>query len=180
MCAAMLEPKPSDPNGISPLHLAAKNGHIDVIRCGNPPPSRDKRVIAIPFFLSTCERNWEKSAFLLCRLLIQAGIDINRQSESGTALHQAALCGKTEVVRLLLDVSLLPACMCRRRATVVGASEPPSEQHCTSELGIHPGELCDEGGRMLASSVNLQPSGARARSLLFSHPSATLSRRGCR
>ena len=40
-----------------------------------------------------------------CRLLIQAGIDINRQSESGTALHQAALCGKTEVVRLLLDVS---------------------------------------------------------------------------
>lgn len=43
---------------------------------------------------------------LCCRLLIQAGIDINRQSESGTALHQAALCGKTEVVRLLLDVSL--------------------------------------------------------------------------
>lgn len=40
-----------------------------------------------------------------CRLLIQAGIDINRQSECGTALHQAALCGKTEVVRLLLDVS---------------------------------------------------------------------------
>lgn len=28
----MLEPKPSDPNGVSPLHLAAKNGHIDVIR----------------------------------------------------------------------------------------------------------------------------------------------------
>ncbi|XP_049576819.1 caskin-1 isoform X3 [Syngnathus scovelli] len=32
MCAAMLEPKPSDPNGVSPLHLAAKNGHMDVIR----------------------------------------------------------------------------------------------------------------------------------------------------
>ncbi|MCI4393501.1 hypothetical protein PGIGA_G00158180 [Pangasianodon gigas] len=32
MCAAMLEPKPSDPNGISPLHLAAKNGHIDIIK----------------------------------------------------------------------------------------------------------------------------------------------------
>ncbi|KAK1885765.1 Caskin-1 [Dissostichus eleginoides] len=29
MCAAMLEPKPTDPNGVSPLHLAAKNGHID-------------------------------------------------------------------------------------------------------------------------------------------------------
>ncbi|XP_062865779.1 caskin-1 [Trichomycterus rosablanca] len=32
MCAAMLEPKPSDPNGISPLHLAAKNGHIDIMK----------------------------------------------------------------------------------------------------------------------------------------------------
>ncbi|XP_023056622.2 caskin-1-like, partial [Piliocolobus tephrosceles] len=36
-------------------------------------------------------------------LLLQAGIDINRQTKSGTALHEAALCGKTEVVRLLLD-----------------------------------------------------------------------------
>ncbi|XP_076135220.1 uncharacterized protein LOC143117400 [Alosa pseudoharengus] len=32
MCAAMLEPKTSDPNGTTPLHLAAKNGHIDIIR----------------------------------------------------------------------------------------------------------------------------------------------------
>ncbi|XP_028830602.1 caskin-1 isoform X1 [Denticeps clupeoides] len=32
VCAAMLEPKTSDPNGTSPLHLAAKNGHIDIIR----------------------------------------------------------------------------------------------------------------------------------------------------
>ncbi|NXD87817.1 CSKI1 protein, partial [Halcyon senegalensis] len=71
MCAALLEPKPgdaTDPNGTSPLHLAAKNGHIDIIR-----------------------------------LLLQAGIDINRQTKAGTALHEAALCGKTDVVRLLLD-----------------------------------------------------------------------------
>lgn len=36
MCAALLEPKKgdtTDPNGTSPLHLAAKNGHIDIIRC---------------------------------------------------------------------------------------------------------------------------------------------------
>lgn len=42
---------------------------------------------------------------LAVRLLIQAGIDINRQTKAGTALHEAALCGKTEAVRLLLDVS---------------------------------------------------------------------------
>ncbi|RXN02117.1 Caskin-1 [Acipenser ruthenus] len=71
MSAALLEPKPgdtTDPNSTSPLHQAAKNGHIDIIR-----------------------------------LLLQAGIDINRQTKAGTALHEAALCGKTEVVRLLLD-----------------------------------------------------------------------------
>lgn len=37
MCAALLEPRPgdtTDPNGTSPLHLAAKNGHIDIIRYG--------------------------------------------------------------------------------------------------------------------------------------------------
>ncbi|XP_056143872.1 caskin-1 [Lampris incognitus] len=39
----------------------------------------------------------------IIRLLIQAGIDINRQTKAGTALHEAALCGKTEAVRLLLD-----------------------------------------------------------------------------
>lgn len=48
------------------------------------------------------------SPCLPARLLLQAGIDINRQTKSGTALHEAALCGKTEVVRLLLDVSWEP------------------------------------------------------------------------
>lgn len=56
-------------------------------------------------FLNDCDRLYFLN-ICVCRLLIQAGIDINRQSESGTALHQAALCGKTEVVRLLLDVSV--------------------------------------------------------------------------
>lgn len=40
-------------------------------------------------------------------------MDINKSTKSGTALHEAALYGKTEVVRLLLDVSLFPAsCVC--------------------------------------------------------------------
>lgn len=39
------------------------------------------------------------------RLLLKAGIDINRATKTGTSLHEAALYGKTEVVRLLLDVS---------------------------------------------------------------------------
>ena len=43
---------------------------------------------------------------VLDRLLLQAGVDINRQTLQGTSLHEAALYGKLEVVKLLLDVSI--------------------------------------------------------------------------
>ena len=42
------------------------------------------------------------------RLLLEAGVDINRQTLQGTCLHEAAMFGKTEVVALLLAVSSLP------------------------------------------------------------------------
>jgi len=38
------------------------------------------------------------------RLLIEAGIELNQQNLVGTCLHEAAMCGKLEVVRLLLSV----------------------------------------------------------------------------
>ncbi|KAJ7316021.1 hypothetical protein JRQ81_002183 [Phrynocephalus forsythii] len=71
MCVALLEGQSkdtSDPNYTTPLHLAAKNGHKEIIR-----------------------------------QLLKAGIEINKQTKTGTALHEAALYGKTEVVRLLLQ-----------------------------------------------------------------------------
>lgn len=40
------------------------------------------------------------------RLLLQTGMNINRCTLKGTCLHEAAMAGKTEVIRLLLDVSL--------------------------------------------------------------------------
>lgn len=48
------------------------------------------------------------SCLSLCptRQLLKAGIEINKQTKTGTALHEAALYGKTEVVRLLLEVSM--------------------------------------------------------------------------
>ena len=53
-----------------------------------------------------------------CRQLLRAGIEINRQTKTGTALHEAALYGKTEVVRLLLEVGMGPCSL----AGVHGAS----------------------------------------------------------
>ena len=36
-------------------------------------------------------------------VLLAAGLDVNVRTAGGTALHEAALCGKVEVVRTLLD-----------------------------------------------------------------------------
>lgn len=74
MVVALLEgerKEPTDSAFTTPLHLAARNGHKDIIR-----------------------------------LLLKAGIDINKTTKSGTALHEASLYGKTEVVRLLLDAGV--------------------------------------------------------------------------
>uniref|UniRef100_A0A3B5B4I1 Caskin-2 n=1 Tax=Stegastes partitus TaxID=144197 RepID=A0A3B5B4I1_9TELE len=74
MVVALLEgerKEPTDSAFTTPLHLAARNGHKDIIR-----------------------------------LLLTAGIDINKTTKSGTALHEASLYGKTEVVRLLLDAGV--------------------------------------------------------------------------
>ena len=38
-------------------------------------------------------------------MLLSAGADINEMDTNGSCLHEAALYGKTEVVKLLLDVS---------------------------------------------------------------------------
>lgn len=78
------------------------------------------------FFLRAVIKSYlEIFIIFRCRLLIQAGIDINRQSESGTALHQAALCGKTEVVRLLLDVSLTVCLMCLHKQLLLMLTSLP-------------------------------------------------------
>ncbi|TNN21657.1 Caskin-2 [Liparis tanakae] len=88
--------EPTDSAFTTPLHLAARNGHRDVIRTrvsssGPRPGSRTPAQV--------------QDAVVSCSLLLAAGIDINKTTKSGTALHEASLYGKTEVVRLLLDVS---------------------------------------------------------------------------
>lgn len=41
----------------------------------------------------------------LFRMLLEADADINQETSNGSCLHEAALYGKTEVVKFLLDVS---------------------------------------------------------------------------
>lgn len=39
-------------------------------------------------------------------VLLSAGMDVNIKTSGGTALHEAALCGKLDVVRTLLDAGV--------------------------------------------------------------------------
>ncbi|NXN01208.1 CSKI1 protein, partial [Sylvia borin] len=91
-----------DNSGKTPLDLACEFGRVGVSSCraGSPPrrTGRGQGHCEVPGGAGAAGRTqgWPG-------LLLQAGIDINRQTKAGTALHEAALCGKTDVVRLLLD-----------------------------------------------------------------------------
>ncbi|XP_054480387.1 ankyrin repeat and sterile alpha motif domain-containing protein 1B [Anoplopoma fimbria] len=85
----------------TPLDLAALYGRLQVVRMlvsahPNLMTSHTRR--HTPLHLAA--RNGHHSTV---QTLLEAGMDVNCVTENGSALHEAALCGKMDVVRLLLD-----------------------------------------------------------------------------
>lgn len=89
---------------LPPKHtfLLQASGPHPQSKCKLLSPSHRKapKCLAL-MFMSCCSC----LSLLPTRQLLKAGIEINKQTKTGTALHEAALYGKTEVVRLLLEVS---------------------------------------------------------------------------
>jgi hypothetical protein len=88
-------------HGETPLDLAAQFGHIDTVHIlisHHPEILRLSRPEVCPLHLAS--RNGHSVVLLS---LINAGIPINTVCKSGSALHEAALCGKENTVKLLLD-----------------------------------------------------------------------------
>lgn len=73
-------------------------------------------------------------SLLPTRQLLKAGIEINKQTKTGTALHEAALYGKTEVVRLLLEVSAVGTGL--RGETAPGSHPAPLPPSPLPPLGL--------------------------------------------
>ncbi|KAI0181697.1 glycerophosphodiester phosphodiesterase GDE1 [Hypoxylon sp. FL1284] len=106
-------PKWQDKEGNAPLHLAVIGGHPLTTRCllqgeGWQGPTRKEggERLSVPkssagLILAT------KSNFMsIVRMLVEAGIDINWQNETGeTALHIAARFGHAECAKILLEGS---------------------------------------------------------------------------
>ncbi|KAI0384626.1 glycerophosphodiester phosphodiesterase GDE1 [Hypomontagnella monticulosa] len=104
-------PKWQDKEGYAPLHLAVIGGHPLTTKCllqgenwqgpthkegtGRKPVSKSSAVLALA----------TKSNFVyIVRMLVEAGVDINWQDETGeTALHIAARFGHVECADILLE-----------------------------------------------------------------------------
>ena len=97
-----VNPDCKDENGLTPLHIAAKLGRVEVIKVlfvrGADPNSRDRNS-ATPLHLAA-ESGQEEAV----RLLVELGADVNARDESGrTPLHYAAMAGHFKVAALLLE-----------------------------------------------------------------------------
>lgn len=96
------DPNCRDENGLTPLHIAAKFGRVEIIRrlvTKGADPNARGRNSATPLHLAA-ESGQEEAA----RLLVELGADVNARDESGrTPLHYAAMAGHFKVAALLLE-----------------------------------------------------------------------------
>uniref|UniRef100_A0A8C6KXP8 Ankyrin repeat and sterile alpha motif domain containing 1B n=4 Tax=Nothobranchius TaxID=28779 RepID=A0A8C6KXP8_NOTFU len=85
----------------TPLDLAALYGRLQVVRMlvsAHPNLMSSHTRLHTPLHLAA--RNGHHTTI---QTLLEAGMDVNCVTENGSALHEAALFGKMDVVRLLLD-----------------------------------------------------------------------------
>ena len=68
--------------------------------------------------------------------LLRVGMDINIRTSRGTALHEAALCGKVEVVRTLLEHNINTGMRDSADRTVLDIMAELQTQRLISEIRI--------------------------------------------
>ncbi|XP_058263796.1 ankyrin repeat and sterile alpha motif domain-containing protein 1B isoform X4 [Hemibagrus wyckioides] len=97
----LTDPSMRNRRGETPLDLAALYGRLQVVRMLlNAHPNLMSLNTRQHTPLHLAARNGHHTTV---QVLLEAGMDVNTETEKGSALHEAALYGKMDVVRLLLD-----------------------------------------------------------------------------
>ncbi|XP_066998734.2 ankyrin repeat and SAM domain-containing protein 1A [Anabrus simplex] len=107
--------------------------------------------------LHLASRNGHKA---VVAVLLAAGLDVNVRTAGGTALHEAALCGKVEVVRTLLDGGVDLGITDSQRNTVMdllGQFPAHVTQDITAIIRKHRSGPGDEGDAEREGSANPLP-----------------------
>ncbi len=90
-----------DDGGETPLHLAAANGHKDVVElllASKAEANAKDNAGVTPLYLAACEGHKD-----VAELLVASKADVNaNDNDSSTPLHCAAIMGRKDVVELLL------------------------------------------------------------------------------
>ncbi|KAG7323757.1 hypothetical protein KOW79_013459 [Hemibagrus wyckioides] len=113
----------------TPLDLAALYGRLEVVKlllCAHPNLLNTHTHTLTHTPLHLAARNGHLP---VVEVLLSAGMDINYQTEKGSALHEAALFGKTEVVQKLLSAGINVNIMDNKNRTALDiVKEMPSQK----------------------------------------------------
>ncbi|XP_062850256.1 ankyrin repeat and sterile alpha motif domain-containing protein 1B isoform X2 [Trichomycterus rosablanca] len=152
--------------GETPLDLAALYGRLQVVRMllsAHPNLMSLNTCQHTPLHLAA--RNGHHTTV---QALLEAGMDVNTETEKGSALHEAALYGKMDVVRLLLDSDeavtgdlsklLNDIKMCRDRDYSFEELCQTISSHSQSVESFSSGKLSDEERNSTLTHVSKRPS----------------------
>uniref|UniRef100_A0A672L6X7 Ankyrin repeat and sterile alpha motif domain containing 1A n=1 Tax=Sinocyclocheilus grahami TaxID=75366 RepID=A0A672L6X7_SINGR len=106
----------------TPLDLAALYGRLEVVKLllsAHPNLLSSNTKKHTPLHLAS--RNGHLA---VVEVLLAAGVDLNYQTEKGSALHEAALFGKTEVVQKLLNAGMCSDSILLFFSTIISCHPP--------------------------------------------------------
>ncbi|XP_033217419.1 caskin-2-like isoform X3 [Belonocnema kinseyi] len=156
------DPSIRNSRGESALDLAAQYGRLETVELlvrTHPElisslRSSSSSLIFPHTPLHLASRNGHRA---VVEVLLAAGVYVNTRTSAGTAMHEAALCGKMEVVRTLLDRGVDLGIRDSRQNTVLdllGQFPPHVTQDITSVIKRH---RSSSGVESDADSENLPP-----------------------